>query len=357
MAPPLSAAVVAQDRKEVTDQVAATYVNTTITEDTTWRGTVVVKGFLVVAPQATLRVDPGAVIRFMAVSGSQQLPRLIVMGRIQSIGTVDRPILFAPNRAKSNKGDWGGILLLASEKRNQFEHCRIEGAETGLEGRFSSVTANALTISRSQNGCLLRDSSATLIAPNISSCDTGVEVHDSEVELRDARISANRRGIALFRSSVVMSSVIVTGSSQQAILSEDCRIKFNSCEISDNAVGARISGGEGQVYLSNFVRNRDTALHLVAARVKISRNQISNNMRDGLKLEDDRATVWGNSITFNGGYNLVYSGQDMMNAVQNWWGTNDDASITAKIYITAGVQRSRLVNVFPWLPEKPAIFP
>jgi hypothetical protein len=161
----------------------------------------------------------------------------------------------------------------------------------------------------------------------------------------------------MFRSSVVMSSVIVTGSSQQAILSEDCRIKFNSCEISDNAVGARISGGEGQVYLSNFVRNRDTALHLVAARVKISRNQISNNMRDGLKLEDDRATVWGNSITFNGGYNLVYSGQDMMNAVQNWWGTNDDASITAKIYITAGVQRSRLVNVFPWLPEKPAIFP
>jgi hypothetical protein len=212
-------------------------------------------------------------------------------------------------------------------------------------------------ISRSQIGCLLRDSSATLIAPNISSCDTGVEVHDSEVELRDARIAANRRGIAMFRSSVVMSSVIVTGSSQQAILSEDCRIKFNSCEISDNAVGARISGGEGQIYLSRFVRNRNTALHLVAARVKISRNQISNNMRDGLKLEDDRATVWGNSITFNGGYNLVYSGQDMVNAVQNWWGTDDDASITAKISVTAGAQRSMVVNVFPWLPEKPAIFP
>lgn len=333
------------------EQLTATYVNTTLSEDTHWRGTVVVKGSLVVAPQATLRIEPGTVIRFMAANGSLQLPVLVVRGRIQSIGTVDRPILFTSGHAIANKGNWGGVLLLSSEKRNLFEHCRIEGAETGLEARFSTVTAKALSVAQSTTGCLLRDTIATLVSPRISTCDTGIEVHDSEVDLRDAAFAANRRGLLMFRSSVVMSSVVVTGSSQQALLSEDCRIKFNSCEISGNALGAQITGGEGQIFLTRFERNRDTALHLSKARLKISRCQISDNLRDGLKLEDDRATVWGNALSDNGGFNLVHAGGGSVSARQNWWGSNIEAFIVAKLSARA------TVNVFPWLTEKPVIFP
>jgi hypothetical protein len=357
MAQPVSAASVSQSRKAVTDQVSATYVNKTLSEDSSWHGTILIKGFLVVAAQATLRIEPGTIIRFMIPGGGRQLSRLIVMGRIQAVGTAEHPILFAPDQAQSNKGDWGGVLLLASEKRNQLEHCRIEGAETGLEGRFSTFTAKALSITRSTNGCILRDSIVTLNAPNISACDTGIEAHDSEVELRGATLAANRRGMSLYRSSVVMSSVVVTGSSQQAMLSEDCRLKLSACEISDNALGARISGGEGQVFLSRFVRNRETALHLATTRLKISRCQISDNLRDGLRLEDDRATVWGNAISDNGGFNLVYSGQDTVNVMQNWWGSSAASSITAKVSASASAQRSAAVNLFPWLTEKPAIFP
>jgi hypothetical protein len=353
----LSAATISQKQKPLTGQITAAYENTTLTEDTSWRGTIVIKGSFIVAPQTTLRIEPGTVIRFMSVSGSQQLSRMVVMGRIQSVGTADRPILFAPNHAMSNKGDWGGLLLLSSEKRNQLEHCRIEGAETGLEGRFSSVSAKNLSITRSTTGCLLRDTVATLVSPNINSCDTGIETHDSEIELRDATIAANHRGLSLFRSSVVMTSVSVNGSSQQAIATEDCRLKLNSCEISDNFGGVQIKGGEGQIFLSRFVRNRETALHLVTAHIKISRCQISGNVRDGLRLEDDRATVWGNSISDNGGYNLVYAGRDTANVMQNWWGTSDETAIIAKLSTPAATQRSVVVNVFPWLTEKPAIFP
>jgi hypothetical protein len=352
MAQPLSAA-----SKPVTEPLTVAYENITLTEDTNWRGTILVKGSVVIAPQTTLRIEPGTVIRFAAVKGSRQLPRLVVMGRIQSVGSADRPILFVPNNASSGKNDWGGVLLLSSEKRNQFEHCRIEGAETALEGRFSTVSAKALTIVRSTNGCVLRDSIVNLISSNINSCDTGIESHDSEVELRDVTLAANRRGLLLSRSSVVMTSVTVTGSSQQAAMIEDCRLRLSSCELSYNAVGARISGGEGQIFLSRFVHNRETALHVAAARLKISRCQISDNVRDGLSLEDNRATVWGNAISDNGGYNLVYSGRDAVHATQNWWGTSDESSITAKLSATSASQRSAAVNVFPWLFEKPAIFP
>jgi len=353
----LYAAPAPQDRKSVSDQVSTTYVNSTFTEDVSWRGTILVKGFVVVAPQATLRIEPGTMIRFMASDGSKQLPRLVVMGRIQSVGTVDSPILFAPHQAVSNRGDWGGVLLLSSEKRNQLEHCRIEGAETGLEARFSTFTAKKLTITRSTTGCSLRDSIVTLTAPDITACDTGVEAHDSEVELRDATLSANRRGMLLYRSSVVMTAVAVTGSTGQAIATDDCRLKITSCEISGNAVGARIVGGEGQVVLSRFVRNRDTALHLAASRLKISRCQITDNARDGLRLEDDRAAIWGNAISDNGGFNLVYTGSDSIHALQNWWGTSKEASVVAKISVAAGIRPSPAVHVFPWLSEKPAIFP
>lgn len=357
MALPLYAATGAQNRKPASDQVTATYAAATLTEDVSWRGTIIIKGAVVVAPQATLRIEPGTVIRFMAADGSLQLPRLVVMGRIQGIGTADRPILFAPNHANSSKGDWGGVLLLSSEKRNQLEHCRIEGAETGLEARFSTVAAKSLSITRSTNGCVLRDSTATLTAPNISACDTGIEAHDSEVELREATLASNRRGMFLVRSAVVMSSSLVTGSTQQAIVSEECRLKFNAGEISDNAGGALIKGGEGQIFLTRFVRNRDTALHLVASRVKLSRCLIADNLRDGLQLEDDSATVWGNAISDNGGYNLAYDGQNTVSAVQNWWGTGDEAAILAKLSTSANPQRSGVVKVFPWLTEKPAIFP
>lgn len=354
---PLSAATVPLNRKPLSGPITAAYENVTLVEDTSWHGTIIVKGSLVVSSQTTLRIDPGTVIRFMAIKGSRQLPRLVVMGRIQSIGTAEQPILFAPNHAQSSKGDWGGLQLLSSEKRNRFEYCRIEGAETALEGRFSTVTAKALSITRSTTGCLLRDTIATLIAPNINACDTGLEVHDSELELRDATLAANRRGMLLYRSAVVMSSTTVNGSSQQGIVTDDCRLKFSSCEFSDNAVGAQISGGEGQIFLSRFMRNRETALHLSAARVKISRCQISNNVRDGVKLEDDRAALWGNSISDNGGYNLVYSGRDTLNATQNWWGSSDELYITAKLSAAASSLRAAAVNVFPWLLEKPPIFP
>ena len=350
---PLYATAALQGRTAIT----ATYVNATFTEDTSWRGTIIVKGFVVVAPQTTLRIEPGTVIRFMAIQGSAQLPRLVVMGRIQSVGTADRPILFAPGDAQSNKGDWGGVLLLSSEKRNLLEHCRIEGAETGLEARFSTFTAKALSITRSTTGCILRDSTVTLTSPNINACDTGLEAHDSEIELHAATFAANRRGMVLSRSSVVMTTVVVTGSTQQAMVTNDCRLKINSCEISDNAAGAHIIGGEGQVFLSRFVRNRQTALHLDTARLKISRCQISDNLHDGLKLEDDRATVWENAISDNGGYNLVYNGRDTVNATLNWWGSSSEATITAKLSATGTPQRSAAVNVFPWLFEKPAIFP
>jgi len=338
-------------------QYSAVYDTATITEDATWHGTVLVKGALTVAPQATLSIEPGTVVRFAQARSARQLPRLLVMGRIQAVGSADRPILFSTGSATPKRGEWGGILLISSEKKNRFEHCRIEGAETGIEARFSSFTARSVLIARAATGMLLRDSTVTMAASSFSSSDTGVEAHDSELELRDSAFAQNRRGMALYRSSAVLAALTVTANQLIGLLAEDCRLKLTSSEISGNGSGARISGGEGQLLLTRFLRNGDTALHLSSARLKVFRCQFVDNIRDGLKLEDDRATVWGNVFGGNGGFNLVNAGQEDVSLTQNWWGTTDEATILFKISDGTRTGRSGRVTIFPWLTEKPVVLP
>jgi hypothetical protein len=355
---PSSAANVPNKLRPLSNQTPATYENATISEDVSWRGVVVVKGALVVAPQATLRIEPGTEIRFLASKGSRQLPRLLVMGRIQAVGTLDRPILFTSNSATSVKnGAWGGVLLLSSEKRNLLEHCRIENAGTALEGRFSTISLKSVAITTSVTGVILRDSTANLALSSISGCETGIEAHDSELELRDTAVAQNRRGAVLFRSSLVMSSVTVSGSSLQGLHAEECRVKLTSCEFSGNGVGAYFKGGEGQLFMCRFMRNIETGLHLAAARLKINRCRITENLRDGLKLEDVRAAVWGTEFSGNGGYNLVNAGLESISAPLNWWGASDEPSVKSKLFDVTRDGRPGVVNVFPWLLEKPSPLP
>jgi len=353
-----SAAVDTQSGRSSIAQLPLVYENATITEDVSWHGAIVIKGSLVVSPQATLRIEPGTEVRFMPSKGMRQLPRLVVMGRIQGAGTLDHPILFSSISSGSPKqGSWGGILLLSSEKRNQLEHCRIEGADTALEGSFSHITLKSLAITSSKAGIMLRDSIAALAMSSVSGCETGIEAHDSELELRETTIAQNSKGAVLSGCALVMSSVTISGNTQYGLLTDACRIKLTSCEIIGNGVGAHIKGGEGQLFLCRFMRNSATALHLSMARIKVNRCQIIENLHDGLLLEDGRVMIWGNSFSGNGGYNLVNGGPDNINAPLNWWGAADETSVRSKLFDASTNGRIGVMNVFPWLLEKPALLP
>lgn len=338
-----------RDRGAVVDRGDISYENVTITEDVTWRGTVLVRGGVVVAPQATLRIEPGTVVRFMRSVITRQSPRLVVMGRLQCNGTADKPVLLAPNFSEAGRGDWGGVLLLSSEKRNLFEHCRIEGAETAIEARFSTFSAKGVTIARAVTGLLLRDSTATLAVLGVSACGTGLESHDSEIELRVGTLAENRQGIVAHRSALALTGVDVRGSDQHGILADECRIRFNSCELAGNGVGALLKGGEGQIILSRFVRNRESGLHLAGARIKVQRCLFADSRGDGMRVEDGRGAVWASAFSGNGGCNLANTGREVVSAVQNWWGSNDETAITAKLL--------GAVVFAPWLAERPAGVP
>ena len=336
------------------DQVTAVYDGAVLTEDVTWRGSILVRGFVVVAPQATLRIEPGTVVNF-ETTASRQLPGLIVQGRIHAAGTSERPIVLTSS--KSVRSSWTGIVLLSTEKRNLLEQCRIEYAEAGIDIRFSTVTLKSVSIVQAQTALLSHDGVVQMTGGTISESETGIEMYNSEFDGRDMVVNSCRRGSVFSKSAVTLAAVKITNNQQIGLEAEDCRIKFTGSVFAGNGLGAHIKSGEGQMAMSSFLQNRQTALHLSDSRIKVQRCLFADNLQDALRVEDGRALFLNNAFSSNVGFNLYNAGHETVGARQNWWGVTDSVLIGQKIYDAVRDKNSGAVNVFPWLSKKPPLMP
>lgn len=338
------------------EQASVVYDGAVLTEDVTWRGSILVKGFVVVAPQATLRIDPGTVVHF-AATAAQQLPNLVVQGRLHAVGTFDQPIVLTSDRSIPVRGSWGGIVLLSTEKRNLLERCRIEYAETGIDVRFSTVTLKSVSIVQAQTALLSHDGVVLMTGSTVSDSETGIEIYNSEFDGRDTTVASCLRGCVLNKSAIVLASLKIMNNQQTGLETDECRVKITGGEFSGNALGALIKGGEGQIVMSSFLRNRQTALHLIGSNIKIQRCLFAENSQDALRTEDGRALLLNNAFSSNGSFNLYNAGSEVVSALQNWWGTTDQLLIGQKIYDVLRDKNTGAVHVYPWLNEKPQLMP
>lgn len=330
----------------------------TITEDTVLRGTVVVRGSLVVAPQATLRLEPGTSLHFQRVGRSVQNPRLVVQGRLVAAGTVQKQVVISSAFRDVQAADWGGVLLLSTEKKNSLDHCRIEGAETGIEARYSQFSGRGLEVVRSREGVALYDSIATLQAATISRCDVGLIATDSELDLRDTLCRENRIGISALRSSLLIAAVTLRGNGQEGLVADQCRFKMSGCSAVDNRIGLLLKGGEGQLHQCRFSLNREAGLSVVGSRLKIVYAAFQDNLGVGLRLDGARGSVTQSAFTQNRGGNLQNTAQEGFAAVLNWWGTVEESRIAAGIQdasrASSGAGR---VSFVPFLTARPGLAP
>jgi len=339
------------------DPISVQPDGTVLTEDTTWRGSIYVKGSVVVAPQATLRIDPGTIVRFSTAFGTSITSQLVIQGRIQAIGTSEQPIVLTSDSSRPQRGAWGGVVLVSTEKKNLIEQCRIENADTGLALFFSSLSLKMVSIVQTRTAVKVRDSLLQITGGTLSDSDIGLESYDSELEARDIIVSSCRKGCLLHRSSVAFSSVSILKNSFVGLEAEECRLKIAAGTVADNALGATFIGGEGQILTTRFMRNSGTALQLSTARLKIQRCRFDDNRQDAVRLEDGRALLFNNSFSSNGGYNLYNAGSEEVNARLNWWGSAAKPVITSKIFDSASIPATGRVLLFPWLLEKPSLDP
>jgi hypothetical protein len=144
---------------------------------------------------------------------------------------------------------------------------------------------------------------------------------------------------------------------QTGLEADECRIKITGGEFSANALGVRIKGGEGEISMTRFLRNRQTALHLSGSRLKIQRCRFAENLQDALRIEDGRALLMNNAFSSNGRFNLFNAGNEVVNARLNWWGGTDLSLVLQKIHDVSRDKNTGAVQIFPWLNEKPALMP
>ena len=328
--------------------------NRTVTEDMVLRGTVLVRGSLVIAPHATLRIEPGTVIRFSPALPSTQKARLIVQGRIICNGQPGRQVTLTSVFDEPVPGDWGGVALLSSEKKNSFEHCRIEGAESGIEARYSSFYAKSILISRSIFGIVLNDSAATLSACEASRCDIGILSADSELDLKDSVLKENRTGLETDKGSFTITASAIRNNSQDGISANSSRFRISTSTFAENRSGVTLTGANGQIALSRFIKNRENGLISLNSRLRITSSTVQTNGQNGLLLEESKGAVTGSSIFENGSSNITANGKTTFSAVLNWWGTTNETDIAAKIQGTTSGNPERSVSYYPYLSSKPA---
>lgn len=221
------------------EQSTVVYDSVVLTEDVTWSGSVLVRGFVVVAPHATLRIDPGTKVRF-AASAVQQLPNLVVQGRLHISGTSELPVVLTSDRHKPARGSWGGLAFLSTEKRNLLEHCRIEYAEAGIDLRFSTLNLKSVSIVSARTGLLSHDGIVQMTDSTISDSKIGLNVHNSEFDSKDTTITSCQRGCVFVNSAVLFASMKIMNNLQTGFEADGCRIKISGGEFSGNKLGARI---------------------------------------------------------------------------------------------------------------------
>lgn len=327
--------------------------NATLTEDTVWRGEVLVEGGVTVAPQATLTVENGTVVRFRGASGSETQAALVVLGRIVVNGTVARPVIFTSSRGQAIHGDWLGIVLTGSGKKNLIENCRVEGAFTGVDASFSTVNMKGAVLSRCRTGARFQDTVAQIEGVEAGECGAGMILYDSEAEIRSANLIGNRLGIYAARTSLSLTHSRFSGNNLLALAAESSRIIISGNSFTANGSGLRLVGCEGSVSANAISKNAAYGILLKESRVRVSSNRIDGNGKAGLRTEDGSGVAWGNAIFANGEFDLYNGGTDEFRAIGNWWGERSSEAIAARIYGRNMDESRGRVLFFPPLQTRP----
>lgn len=315
-------------------------------EDTQWQGAIQVDGMITVVAKATLTLMPGTVVRFGPDSG------ILVLGRIVAKGTKEKPILLTSYYLQPAPADWYGIVLTGTAKKNIFEQLQLQGAETAIYAKSSSLELKQLRIESSLSGIILSDSIADASNIAVSSCSNGLSSVKSEVDLEAVTIEKCETALSVSSSSLTATRLNISFSSKASFTADKSQLKIEKSVFSANHDGAKVKACEGSVNNSKFIANAETAVFLSESPLKFSENLVSGN-KVGIHLQDNLSSVWGNSIYANSSYSILYSGDENIYLGGNWLGTNNNELVNQALFS----KKPGAIKLLPLLAADPLIDP
>ncbi|UCE44459.1 MAG: Ig-like domain-containing protein [Candidatus Bathyarchaeota archaeon] len=236
----------------------ATYVEGTITQDTTWTLTdspFVVSKRVVVRPGVTLTIEPGVEVRF---GGDFQI---LVEGRLQACGEENNTITFTSNKDQPGAGDWNTTSFIGAEP-STLEYCVMQYAKHAMTISSSEVTIENCEISNNlESGISITGYNQLTIHDNeISQNRDGVVLTGGSatgVSIGDNIIMSNSEsGIKLAADNyvdLVITDNILSANNNGFLVSGEASTRITRNSISYNTIGIFYTGGSNHVAEDNDI--------------------------------------------------------------------------------------------------------
>lgn len=142
------------------------FVSGSISRDEVWtpeKGPYIITGDTVIPFGRKLVIEEGTTVLFEKIDfwepyGTTVRAELIVRGRLEVNGSLERPVIFAPNDS-TFIGDWGGIVFDNAD--GYMRNCKVSHAETGISVLQGSFRLENITLENSFTGVRI-DNGASL---------------------------------------------------------------------------------------------------------------------------------------------------------------------------------------------------
>jgi parallel beta-helix repeat protein len=166
-----------------------------ITKDTTWSGTILLRGQNVVKKGCTLTILPGTVVKFLwSDEDGDNIGdgELTVEGLLIAKGTKDNFITFTSGQPNPKMKDWT-FVQISVNKGAEVEYCKFEYGFSGLQVHYSTATIKNSLFQYNFEGIRFSTTDVLIENNDITKNYYGIrcEAHGSRTTLRKNRFWDN----------------------------------------------------------------------------------------------------------------------------------------------------------------------
>ncbi len=362
----------------------APYQSESLLGTVVWSGRITVNGVIRIPGKSRLIIMPGTIVEFTKNDTNGDgigENGLLVMGMLIAKGTADAPIIFRSAEKSPKPADWDAINIYTSDGfQNLLEYVQVEDAYRAVHIHFSNVLLNHAVLQGNYRGLQFQESVVEVKNSQIYDNKSSVRARDSELHFTNNQVYNNYAGPNIFRMTGDVTGNIFANNYYDGL-----RVREGALQVSGNAMlgnrfGLTVAYANYGAFGGNvFMGNQDDGVVLKGTdNIKVAGNFIQSNSGNGISLLDSRAEVSGNDISYNGErgigiisfsgvisrnnlfknhlYALGLSGDNDINATNNWWGDKPD--MAAIIYDKSDDSKLGKVDYKPLLADSvPFVWP
>jgi len=225
----------------------------------TWDTSRTVADSYLVGKEDTLVIAAGVTIYFSEGSA------LYVNGGLKVEGTESDPVIMTWEETGK---PWSGVILNSSSVVSSIYHCRVDGAEVGIDvfgkaalehttinnfydtgvsvrpGGELTWTGGEVSNSPDHRGFYI-EGTAVISNATITNCDVGLDMTGGSLELDRCQIRDNQWGVSIWSGTPDIRGNIISGNERQGIVISG---KGSSPDVNNNIIQ---SNGEAGMYITN----------------------------------------------------------------------------------------------------------